>query len=322
MGKTQKIVGLILLLLACGLAAYAWLLSSRMTTAQKAAQPRMTPVVVAQARIPAGSVIAPEMLKVTPFPSRPAGAYADAGSVVGKTAEIDIAAGEPVLQERLGGGLRPMLQHIAPNQRAVALRVDEVIAVGNRLAPGDWVDVFAILRQNNGEIAQTQSRLVLPGLQVLAFGSKDVGGGKAGQQETGSASVRPTGETPKTAVLAVKTEDVDRLILAEESGRVMLALRPQSAQQPPAMPAVARGLVSPAGMQAQPGAMTLAIADASAYGKPLTLKQLVADAAPGPVQAASGRRHGTAGTAGDSVIVMHGLKAHQERVLATGGERQ
>ncbi|NTV95099.1 MAG: Flp pilus assembly protein CpaB [Thiobacillus sp.] len=298
------------MLVALALAGYAWVLSSRMAAEQKAAQPKLQPVVVAQARIPAGSAITKEMLKVSMFPSRPEGSFGTVDPLVGKTVSTDIAVGEAILQERLGGGLRAMLQHIDPSQRAVAIRVDEVIAVGNKLIPGDWVDVFFTLHRNNAEIADTQSQLLLENLQVLAFGSRDVGGAKTGTE--GGTMVRTTSESPKTAVLAVTITDIDKLVLAAESGRLLLALRPH--EQPEV--AAASTDAGQKGDTAKPVAVV-----AGHTQPPLTLKQLVAltSAASAPVRSPSGKQ-APARQPGDAVIVMHGLDEKKVRV-AGGGTR-
>lgn len=303
MGKTQKLVGLLLVVLALGLAAYAWVLSTRMAAEQKAAQPKLQPVVVAQARIPAGSLITPEVLQVTMFPTRPQGSFAVIDEVAGKIAAADIAVGEAVLQERLGGGLRAMLQHIEPGERAVAVRVDEVVAVGNRLVPGDWVDVFVTLHRNSAEITDTQSRLLLERLQVLAFGGKDVAGAKT----TGEAGTvtRTTTDNPKTAVLAVKIADVDRLILAAESGRLILALRPHD---------------QPAAASEQAAAAVASVAvTAPTTQAPLTLKRMIASSSQAATPARPAGR--APARSGDAVIVMHGLQETTVRVAAGGKER-
>ncbi|WP_165873443.1 Flp pilus assembly protein CpaB [Parasulfuritortus cantonensis] len=329
MGKTQKIVGLALVVLALLLGAYAWILSSRMAAEQKAAQPKMLPVVVAQVRIPADTEVSPEMVKTSLFPSRPDGAFSDLNSVIGKVASADIAAGEPLLQERLGGGLRAMLQHIAADERAVAIHVDEVIGVGNRLLPGDIVDVFFTLRRNGTEIANTQSRLLLEKLPVLAFGSKDVGamaGGSAavgGKVPVSGGAASRSAEMPKTAVLAVKVPDIDKLVLASESGRLILALRPHE------QPQGAEVLVTPATDAAKPGvapAAPAAVVPAAvavvAPPAPLTLTQLIAmteKTAP-PVQSQAGAKTGKRGRSSQTatVIVMHGLKEKTVRVATSG----
>lgn len=296
MGKTQKILGVALIALALVLGGYAWVLSKQMTSQRQAAQPQMQPVVVAAVRIPAGSAITPEMLRLAQFPTRPEGAYSDINALAGRSTASDIAAGEPLIQERIEGGPRAMLQHIEAGERAVAVRVDDVIAVGNRLNPGDLVDVYVTLRRNSDEVADTQSRRLLEKLKVLAFGSKDMAAPK-GSGDGAAGSQRTTAEVPKTAVLAVKLEDIDKLALAAESGRLLLALRPPEPK---------------AGGEADAAPVLAALPAAAASA--ITLKELVGtrprtDAA---TQAGLAARNG-ARPAGQTppartVTVMHGLK--------------
>lgn len=316
MGKTQKIIGGVLILLAFVMAGYAWVLSSRMTAKQQEAQRQMQPVVVAVSRIAAGSVITPEMVRLDSFPTRPEGAYSEIKAVAGKITASDIAAGEPLLQERVGGVLRAILQHLDAGERAVAVRVDDVIAVGNRLNPGDLVDVYVTLRRNNDEIPDTQSRLLLEKLKVLAFGSKDVVVTK-GSREGGGA--RGAAENPKTAVLAVKLADVDRLALAAESGRLLLALRPHEKPQAgdeAVVPVSAAGDTKDVGREVK-GEKIKPTADAIAQTKippvVLTLRELVdAPKEAGKVRLAAmgarGAQPVAAAPRGDGVAILHGLK--------------
>ena len=100
------------------------------------------------------------------------------------------------------------------------MRVDEGNAVGNRLRPGNFVDVFFTLKRDGdigsgGEIDRTQARLLMSKVRVLAFGNATASGDSAGD---------PNGMV-RTAVLAVPVADVDRLTLAESAGRLIFALR-------------------------------------------------------------------------------------------------
>lgn len=223
MGKTQRLVGIMLVAAAVGLAVYAWTISKQMmpeTTKTHA-------VVVAASRIEAGSVLTADKLRVMNFPERPAGSYEDVTRLVGTITPVDIAPGEALLSERI---MPPTpvapIQELQPGERAVAIRVDEVVAVGNRIHPGDRVDVFATFRRNNEEIADSHARLLLPGLRVVAFGSQEaVEPGKKGASKV---------DTARTAVLAIQVSDVEKLALAADAGRLLLALHPR---QKPGAPA-------------------------------------------------------------------------------------
>lgn len=309
-----------MILAAIGLAGYAWILSQRITAKQREAQPQMQPVIVASIRIPAGSLIAPEMVHSAMFPARPDGAYSDIAAVVGKATASDIAVGEPLLRERLEGAPRPVMQHLGPGERAVAVRVDDVIAVGNRLNPGDLVDVYVTLRRNNEEIPDTQSRLLLEKLPVLAFGAKDAPPTKSGD---GASPARTAPEIPKTAVLAVKLADVDKLALAADSGRLLLALRPN--EKPGEAAAVAPSS-APTGGETKAGDAK-PVADAASQAKPplvaLTLRDLVGNPKGTERTRAAGAAARGAKLAGDmsrgpGVTVMHGLKEKTIYLEKTG----
>lgn len=302
MGKTQRIVGALLIVAAIGLAAYAWVLSKDMAAKQPAP---MQQVVVAAQRIPAGTLLTAQHLQLMAFPSRPAGSYAAVEAVLGKTVPVDLAAGEPLLAERIEGPATPSLKQLQHGERAVAIKVDEVVAVGNRLAPGDLVDVFATFRRNNEEIADSQARLLLSGLRILAFGGLDAPEAK----KTGS-TMRNVAETPRTAVLAVPLADVERLALAAEAGRLLLALRPLDATTAAAPEAATPGQAAPAALLSAPA-------------QALSLRELAGKvgAVPLPAKPSAGVAAKPAAPA-PTVKVMHGLKETSVQVSNRNGAGQ
>jgi pilus assembly protein CpaB len=106
------------------------------------------------------------------------------------------------------------------------VRVDETNAVGNRLRPGNFVDVFLNLKREgnamlDGEVSQTQARLLMSKVRVLAFG--DATPERDSGSNTNGSNAQPS--NVRIAVLAVPTAQVDALTLGEASGRLTLALR-------------------------------------------------------------------------------------------------
>lgn len=296
MGKTQRIIGAVLILLALGLAAYAWVLGERMTAEQKKAQIQMQPVVVAVARIAAGTPITPEMIKLSGFPVRPEGSYADPKLLLGKTSASDIAEGEPLLRERVENAPRTAQLRLEEGERAVAVRVDDVIAVGNRLSAGDQVDVYVTIRRNSEEVPETQSRLLIENLRILAFGSRD-----AVVAREGGAAVKSAADNPKTAVLAVRLPDIGKLALAADNGRLLLALRPGEGAGGPKLALANAGAVpaaKPAVADATPG---------KAQPAAMTLRELLGAKAGGAGPRVTVHGPGAPG-AGERVSVLHGLK--------------
>ena len=220
MPNLTRILAGVLIALALLLGIFAWTLSRRPVShpAVPAAQATF-PVVVAARVLPAGKPITVDALRVQSLPINPGGAFGDPSMLAGRVPTSDIGADSPVLEAQLSSGIAERLD---PGQRAVAVRVDESNAVGNRLRPGNFVDVFFTLkRDNNGgngnspEVDRSQARLLMSKVRVLVFGSATAGADNPGDA---NGMVR-------TAVLAVPVADVDKLTLAETSGRLIFALR-------------------------------------------------------------------------------------------------
>lgn len=217
-----KTVAIALIAAALLLAFYAWALSRRPSAApavvKAQAVPATFPVVIATHLLPAGTAIAGGDLRVVMLPVRPSGAFADTALVARRVPLTDIGANVPVLEGQLSSGFA---EQVAPGERAVAIHVDEASSVGERVRPGNFVDVFLTLKRDgmsagpHAEITQSQTRLLLSRVRVLAFGTTVSGAGNPAQFGVGA----------HTAVLAVPTAEVDRLALADSAGHIVLALR-------------------------------------------------------------------------------------------------
>ncbi|KVD94317.1 Flp pilus assembly protein CpaB [Burkholderia stagnalis] len=220
-----KIIAGLLIAIAVLLGIYAWMLGRGPAhppapVAMPAAAAKTVPIVVAARLLPAGQPISADALKVAQVPILPAGGFSDPAPLVGRVPASDILEASPVLATGLTSGLA---DQVAPGERAVAVKVDETNAVGNRLRPGNFVDVFLNLKRDGGggigqagsEIPRTQARLLLSKVRVLAFGD-------ATPERDGAPGAS---SMARTAVLAVPTAQIDALTLAEASGRLTLALR-------------------------------------------------------------------------------------------------
>ncbi|VWC76084.1 pilus assembly protein CpaB [Burkholderia lata] len=222
-----KIIAGLLIAIAVLLGIYAWMLgrsSPAPVQAQQVAAVNPVPVVIAARALPAGQPITADALKVQPTAPMPIGAFSNPGELVGRVPTRDIPASSPVVSGALVSGLA---EDVQPGERAIAVHVDETNAVGNRLRPGNFVDVFLNLKREggstmlDGEIAQTQARLLLSKVRVLSFGDATP------ERDSGSNSNGNNGQPSnvRIAVLAVPTAQVDALTLGEASGRLTLALR-------------------------------------------------------------------------------------------------
>lgn len=219
--KQIRIVAIVLLALAALLALLAWQVGSR--TAKPPAQPSSSPsamhaVVVTTKAVEAGKPLSADALKVEMLPIDPAGGYDTVDAVVGQIPQIALGANVPVLESQLAGGLA---SQVPEGERAVAIAVDEVIGVGHRVRPGDLVDVFLVLRRDNQEIDGSQARLLLSRLRVLAYGAQAVNDTRAAAPD----QMMNRREGAKTAVLTVPLAQVSKLTMAQQAGRLVLALR-------------------------------------------------------------------------------------------------
>jgi pilus assembly protein CpaB len=219
MPNLTRIFAGVLIVVALVLGMFAWTLSRRPApVAVTPATHASFPVVVATRTLTAGKAITLEDLRVQSLPINPNGAFTEPAQLAGRVPNAEIGADSPVLESQLSSGLA---ERVEPGERALAVRVDEGNAVGNRLRPGNFVDVFFTLKRdggsmgNGGEIDRTQARLLMSKVRVLAFGNATASGDSAGD---------PNGMV-RTAVLAVPVADVDRLTLAESAGRLIFALR-------------------------------------------------------------------------------------------------
>jgi pilus assembly protein CpaB len=256
MVKLAKVFAGLLVVVAIGLGAFAWMIARRPPPPVVVhIPPPGFSVVVASHSLPAGQPIKAEDLDVTRIGQSPAGSFSETASVVGRVPLADISAGQPVVDGALLEGLAGRLQ---PGERAVAIKVDELAGVGGRVRPGDWVDVFMLLRREGpeGEIGRTQARLLVSRVRVLAYGRADVTVTDTGTQvartnaANANANANPAGgaampaqpraqgpgvQNPPnaandpmnahSAVVAVPVDRIDALALADQSGRLFLALR-------------------------------------------------------------------------------------------------
>ncbi|WP_438393265.1 Flp pilus assembly protein CpaB [Caballeronia sp. DA-9] len=232
MANITRILAGCLLGLAVLLGIFAWSLSRRAPAPVPAVTQGQAgfPVVIAARDLPAGKPIDADALSLRMAALRGAGEFGDAAALIGRVPLIPIAAHTALAEANLSTGLADT---IAPGERAVAVRVDEGNAVGNRVRPGNFVDVFFMLKRDMGggpgaqaEVSATQARLLLSRVRVLSFGDATLPG-TADSSDAAANATRGanTGAGPRTAVLAVRTADIDALTLAEGAGRLVLALR-------------------------------------------------------------------------------------------------
>jgi pilus assembly protein CpaB len=180
------------------------------------------PVVVAAVAIPFGQQIDEAQVRVIQWPRDGVleGSFESIDEVINKVANQRIMPGEVVLESRIvdhssGSTLSSI---IAPNKRALTVRVNDVIGVAGFLLPGNHVDVIASHihnRKNN-----THTHTILRNLKVLAV-----------DQSASADKEKPV--VVRAVTLEVTPKQAERLVQATEEGSVQLALRnPKDIDEP------------------------------------------------------------------------------------------
>ncbi len=208
----RMIVALIAALLISG--ACTLLLGRGIGTKPAPAAPTVKYVVAAQP-IAAGEVVKTAFLKTVSWPaSRPLhGAFHKIAGVTGRPALYPIAAGQPLVEADLappGEGLG-LAAHIPDGMRAVALRTDDVVAVGGFIYPGSHVDVLVTYRVTSN--SQPVTAVVLQNVTVLATGQKTEPDPKG----------KPTSVSIVTLLLT--PAQAERAVLASTQGAIHFVLR-------------------------------------------------------------------------------------------------
>ena len=210
---------LLLALVSGGAAAYLALayLRDRTPRLMAAETPRVQ-VAVAARDLPLGAILSAADVHMIDWlgAAVPPGYLRSPQDAVGRGLITSVKANEMLLDTRLaprgaGGGLSVT---IPDGQRAVSVRVDDVIGVAGFVLPGTRVDVVVTLPplpQLDQKVSVTQ--MVLQNMQVLA----------AGQVVQQDAQGKPI--TVSVITLLVSPKEAETLVLASNEGKIQLALR-------------------------------------------------------------------------------------------------
>jgi pilus assembly protein CpaB len=207
---------IILISISLALATAAAVLANRWVNNRAAAvdatRPQQIGVVVAAADIPFGATIEARHLKKIEMVARerPPGSFTDPADVVGKVATAEILADEVLLERRFvtPGPGSPLAAVLAPEMRAVSVRVDDVVGVGGFILPGNRVDVIAARATGERAYAET----ILSNVKVLAV-----------DQQASADKSAPV--VVRAVTLEVTPDGAEELARAKQLGALQLSLR-------------------------------------------------------------------------------------------------
>ena len=205
---------LIMLVFSVFLGIAAVLLAARWMS-QQASSDRTT-VLVAVRDLDLGQAITPAMVQTIAWPAGalPVGAFNDPKKLEGRVVRSSIFKGEPVLAPKLApeGTKAGLDSIIKEGQRAITVKVNEVVGVAGFLAPGSFVDLLVNMKD---ERENPISRVVLERIMVLAVAQE---------------AQRPDESKPKVVnavTLEVTSGQAEKIDLARNIGTISLMLRNQ-----------------------------------------------------------------------------------------------
>jgi pilus assembly protein CpaB len=212
---------LILIALGCGLIASIGI--SQVMESQKGssneAKLEMQAIYVAMTDIPLGEPLTAAMIQLEEWPKDrvPYGAILKLEEIEGRMPRQPLYKGEPILAAKLIDPKRDQgvaSSNIAPGYSAFSIRVDMESGASNLIQPGDRVDVLVFLPTSPG-VPQTTVKTILKDVTVFAVN----------EQISRTTDQGETTVSAKTVTLQVTPEDVEKLMLAKNLGRMALSLR-------------------------------------------------------------------------------------------------
>ncbi|MFO0899034.1 MAG: Flp pilus assembly protein CpaB [Pirellulales bacterium] len=216
-----KSLMLLVLALGCGLVASVGISQVMDRKPVQAPVGETQDVLVTVQDVTYGTPLTAEAVKLEKWPKDkvPAGALADVQKVTGRRARGKLFKGEPILEAKLlsaesGAGAST---EIPAGFRVVSVKVDASTTGGSLVLPGDRVDVLVNVRANTGAgIMETSTKTILQDIRVFAV--DQVYKVEAIEDQESAISA-------KTVSLLVTPSQAERIALAEELGKIRLAIR-------------------------------------------------------------------------------------------------
>lgn len=164
------------------------------------------PVVVLVHEVSAFTPLTAADLAIEKLRTVPAGSLSQLDQAIGRIPLRTLGAGTWLTEESFSSG-GPLARMIRPNERALAVAVDEVSGAGGQLTPGDYVDVLLFLRQDASN-AEQSAQVVLPAMRLLSVGDQ------LGLANDGTPAVPPPATVEERAQAAQRRAAARTVVLA------------------------------------------------------------------------------------------------------------
>jgi pilus assembly protein CpaB len=185
-------------------------------------------IVVTTQDLPPGHVVTEQDLRIEAVPSRYAqpGNFNDLRDVIDRIVVVALLEGEQVTASKVAfAGVEPLAAKLPAGMRGVTMAVTAVSGVAGLPMPGDYVDVVGIFELGSRrEDVITQARFMLQNVLVAAV-DRNTGSVAQASDESPAGVDSSAQMAAQTVTLALQPEDAQRLILAQELGRLFVLLR-------------------------------------------------------------------------------------------------
>ena len=211
---------LLMLALVCGLIASVGI--SQVLNSNKGEQIEMEEILIATQDVEFNTLVTEEMVAVEKWPANkvPRGALKEVSLIEGRRSKMKIYQGDTVLDGKL---FRLNESIVASTQipagfRVQSVKVDAGSTGGNLIVPGDRVDVIVYMRQTEKGETRVEARTILQDIKVFAVNN-------IYNAEQVVASEESSTIAAKTISLLVTPGQAEKLVMAEELGKVELTIR-------------------------------------------------------------------------------------------------
>jgi Flp pilus assembly protein CpaB len=172
--------------------------------------------------------------KELPSTSLPPGTISSLNQLTGATFIQGFAAGQPLTTTGLQ--LQNRAFTVPEGFEAVAVQIDFVAGGAGYVNTGDLINLYATIESNGGQLTVPRAELLLTNVEVLDVNLSIPARRGTSTDQTGNAP-RATGDNV-TYLLALRTEDVERVVYATEFAGLYASLTADEA--PPVGPTPGR----------------------------------------------------------------------------------
>ena len=249
--KIMLIVGALVIAIGAAFGVNQMMRGAGAPSARAAAAPEITGpmILVATRQLPVGTIIGPDSFRFQPWPKELVEkAYfmkdkTDVNTLVGTVVRYPITAGQPLTQ---GALVHPddrgfLAAALGPGMRAVTVKVSQEQGVAGFVFPGDRVDVVlaqTISVEEGSTYPDKQiftAETIVRNVRILATDQR-----YNAEDESGKTPVRTFG----SVTLEATPEIAEKIAVAQDMGKLSLALRPLAESAGELDAAIASGAVN------------------------------------------------------------------------------